>query len=84
MPRGIAGGFVCRGTRNPELLGRYIMADRGTGQVWAIDYDGSVGLGERLVLGEPGFIAIGLDADNEPLFANIQDGRIYRFVWTAP
>ena len=84
MPRGIAGSFVYRGTRNPELLGRYIMADRGTGQVWAIDYDGSVGLGERLVLGEPGFIAIGLDADNEPLFANIQDGKIYRFVWTAP
>jgi hypothetical protein len=36
-----------------------------------------------LVRGEPGFIAIGLDAGNEPLFANIRDGKIYRFVWTA-
>ena len=45
---------------------------------------GMVALGERLVRGEPGFIAIGLGADNEPLFANIEDGRIYRFVWTAP
>jgi hypothetical protein len=59
------------------------MADGGTGQVWAIDYDGSAAVGERLVRGEPGFIAIGLDAGNEPLFANIRDGKIYRFVWTA-
>jgi glucose/arabinose dehydrogenase len=30
VPRGIAGGFVYSGTRNPELLRRYIMADGGT------------------------------------------------------
>jgi glucose/arabinose dehydrogenase len=84
LPRGVAGGFVYQGSRNPELRGRYLMADRRTGQVWAIDYDGAAALGERLVLGTPGFIAIGLDDGREPLFANTEDGRIYRFVWTSP
>ena len=35
----IIGGYVYRGTRVPSLQGRYLYADNGSGNVWALDWD---------------------------------------------
>lgn len=83
QPRSLIGGAVYRGSRNPELIGRYLMADGPTGQVWAVDLVGGSGVGERLVQGLEGFTAAGVDESGEVLFANRTDGRIYRFRWTS-
>ena len=83
LPGVLVGGDVYRGARNPELAGRYLMADGRCGSVWAVDFDGAAVLAERIVAGPPGWIAIGIDGTGEPLFINAEEGRIYRFVWTA-
>ena len=35
----IAGGFVYRGTRIPELHGKYILGDTSTGRMWCADFN---------------------------------------------
>ena len=82
LPQAVVGGAVYRGSRNPELRGRYIMVDGPSGQIWAVDFDGSPALGEHLLLGPPGFRTVGIDADGEPHLAH-GDGRIYRFRYSA-
>lgn len=37
--KSITGGYVYRGTKHPELQGKYIFADYVTGFVWALKYD---------------------------------------------
>lgn len=36
----VIGGYVYRGIRLPELSGKYIYADFGSGRIWALEYDG--------------------------------------------
>jgi uncharacterized repeat protein (TIGR03806 family) len=33
----ITGGFVYRGSANPQLVGRYVFGDFGSGRLWSID-----------------------------------------------
>ncbi|MEP7313359.1 MAG: PQQ-dependent sugar dehydrogenase [Pseudomonadota bacterium] len=35
----ITGGFVYRGTANPQLVGRYVVGDFGSGRIWSIAAD---------------------------------------------
>lgn len=37
--KSITGGLVYRGSKVPELAGKYLYADYVTGKVWALDYD---------------------------------------------
>ena len=41
--KSITGGSVYRGTRVPELVGKYVYADYVTGLLWALDYDEAAG-----------------------------------------
>jgi len=41
--KSITGGAVYRGTRVPELVGKYIYADYVSGLLWALDYDEAAG-----------------------------------------
>ena len=41
--KSITGGTVYRGTRVPELVGKYIYADYVSGLLWALDYDEAAG-----------------------------------------
>lgn len=41
--KSITGGTVYRGTRVPELAGKYIYADYVSGLLWALEYDEAVG-----------------------------------------
>ncbi|MBX3734346.1 MAG: PQQ-dependent sugar dehydrogenase [Verrucomicrobiae bacterium] len=45
----VIGGVVYRGTRNPELFGRYIFADYTTRHVWALDPGQPAGSVRRLL-----------------------------------
>ena len=41
--KSITGGSVYRGTRVPELVGKYIYADYVSGLLWALEYDEAAG-----------------------------------------
>ena len=41
--KSITGGAVYRGTRVPELVGKYVYADYVSGLLWALDYDEAAG-----------------------------------------
>ena len=71
----ITGGYVYRGTINPELFEKYVYGDFVTGQIWALD----------IITGENALVynsnlnisAFGLDADNELYILNYS-GSIYK------
>jgi glucose/arabinose dehydrogenase/mono/diheme cytochrome c family protein len=75
----ITGGVVYRGDRLSQLYGDYIFGDFGTGNIWALGYDGNeVTHWTRLTSGS-GIVAFGHDpATADVLFAEIGTGRIRR------
>lgn len=82
--RSVIGGYVYRGRKNPELVGKYIYADFMTGQGWALTYDGIQNPSNaQLFAGQPGIATFGVDEQGELYMSNIHDGKIYRFVPTS-
>jgi glucose/arabinose dehydrogenase len=77
--RSITGGYVYRGARLPELVGKYIYADYVTGIIWSLEYDG-VNPPVNSELNDTAlFIAsFGTDKNNE-LYICAFDGKIYQF-----
>ena len=68
----IIGGFVYRGASNPQLQGKYIYADNGSGRVWALSVeDGNAVSNEELlalpVSSKTGIASVQADAQGEPL-----------------
>jgi uncharacterized repeat protein (TIGR01451 family) len=66
--RSVTGGFVYRGTRYPNLVGRYFYADYVTGKIW--------GLAQT----ESGFTPPALELDtglNVSAFGEDEDGELY-------
>lgn len=63
----IIGGYVYRGTALPSLRGRYLYGDFVTGQIWALDWNGSsVTANEEIAR-----------ASNPTSFGEDQDGELY-------
>ena len=79
----ITGGYVYRGSRNPELVGAYIYGDYVSGRIWALRYDGS-NPPQNTLLANSGLniASFGMDAANE-LYLCSFDGKIYRFKTTT-
>lgn len=82
--KSITGGRVYRGTKVPELAGKYIFADYVSGGIWALTYDqqaGKVTRSERVVAGGIPVLAFGEDADGEVYYMidSAKDANIYRF-----
>ncbi|MFN9718029.1 MAG: PQQ-dependent sugar dehydrogenase [Planctomycetota bacterium] len=79
--KSITGGTVYRGTRVPELVGKYIYADYVTGLLWALEYDEKAGKvianysleGEKLPV-----MSFGCDEPGDIYFTT-PFGRLYRF-----
>ena len=82
----ITGGYVYRGSRRPELAGRYIYADYCTGRIWKLKLQNGA-LVEDSLLVSPGFAisSFGVDQNNELYVCQYSSsGKIYRFNNNAP
>ena len=74
----ITGGFVYRGNTVPELVGRYVYTDFGSGRIWALT--NGIGGAENEQLFDTSFNipSFGEDADGE-LYFTAFNGNVYRF-----
>ncbi len=74
----VTGGFVYRGAELPELVGRYIYADYGSGRVWAISANNlSNPMNTELMKVDFNISSFGVDKANE-LYICAFDGKIHR------
>jgi len=79
--KSITGGSVYRGTRVPELVGKYIYADYVSGLLWALEYDEAAGkvvanyslTGDKLPV-----LSFGEDEKGDVYFAT-PFGSLFRF-----
>ncbi|MGZ6094746.1 MAG: PQQ-dependent sugar dehydrogenase, partial [Polyangiales bacterium] len=69
----ILGGFVYRGSKFPELSGKYLFADWITGRVWALDLSTTPPTRSTLVDTNPNYQFIGISEG--------PDGEIYFSSW---
>jgi glucose/arabinose dehydrogenase len=73
----ITGGFVYRGPSLPELKGKYIYADYGSGKIWALDASNvSNPVNTLLMESDLSVASFGVDPKNE-LYICAFDGKIY-------
>jgi len=74
----ITGGFVYRGEKFPELIGRYVFGDWGTRRVWSIATTGA-GPGPLVDLVAPTIrvVAFAEDANGELFILDYDDGSIH-------
>jgi uncharacterized repeat protein (TIGR03806 family) len=78
----VTGGVVYRGNRLSQLYGDYVFADYGSGNIWALHYDGSEATNWRRLTTGAGIVAFGIDPSNgDILFAEIGAGRIRRLIY---
>jgi len=82
--KSITGGYVYRGTRVPELQGRYLYADYVSAKLWALDYNkesGKVTRNDAIRGGVLPVLAFGEDANGEVYYfvSSVRGESIYRF-----
>jgi glucose/arabinose dehydrogenase len=76
----VTGGYVYRGNRRPELVGRYIYADYCTGKIWQFIYQNGHLVSDSLLIDAPFSISsFGVDQSNELYICNFTNGNIQRF-----
>lgn len=76
----VTGGHVYHGSRNPDLVGRYIFADFATARIWALTYDGTAPADVDFLLQASFNIpAFGVSEAGEFYILGF-DGQIHRFV----
>lgn len=75
----ITGGFVYRGRNASELSGKYIYADYVSGNIWALELQGSNVKNSLLFKEAHSVSTFGIDENKELYFANYSSGRIYKF-----
>ncbi len=82
----ITGGHVYRGSRVPEIYGKYIYTDFATSRLWALQYDGiNETQNEELIISSPRPNIAGFGVDqNYELYACAFDGKIYKFQSDPP
>ena len=80
----VTGGYIYRGTRRPDLVGRYIYADYCSGKIWKFLYQNGNISEEQLLLTAPWSISsFGVDQHTELYIVRMDytgsDSRIYKF-----
>lgn len=87
----VIGGYVYRGTQFPELEGRYIFGDNGSGRIWAMTYDGSNAPSVTQIANMPpavnltGLGSFGLDQQNEIYMCQVgTNGHIWKLALPDP
>ena len=63
--KSITGGVVYRGTKLPELVGKYVYADYVSGKIWALKYDEATGevVSNEEIPSDPGNTVINISDD---------------------
>lgn len=75
----VTGGYVYRGQRLGDLVGTYVYADFGSGNIWGIRYDGSTITDSTLLIDSPlNISSFGEDEAGE-LYIVDHSGPIFRF-----
>ena len=81
----ITGGQVYRGAAIPELVGRYVFADYGSGRIWALQSDGQGGYSnDQLIDTNYGPTSFGADQGGELYFTDINNSRLRKLVPAGP
>lgn len=76
----ITAGYVYRGTKIPELVGKLVFGDFGTGRIWSVDAGGVV---ERLAQTELKISTFAQGADGEIYVADYVTGKVKQLVPAA-
>lgn len=82
----ITGGRVYRGSRLPELYGKYIFSDHGSGFMWSLAHDGSGtnATSWTYLATDGGLVYFGRDPrDGDILICDLFDGQIKRLVYAS-
>lgn len=91
----VIGGYVYRGALHPELTGKYIFGDHGSGRIWSLDDSSGTAVVTSLLTmashgpgPKNGMGSFGLDASGEIYVlslagTNLDGGRIYRLEKTT-
>ena len=66
----ITGGYIYRGTRNPDLQGHYVYGDWCTGNLWAAEESGGSWTSELLTISLPAVTTFGEGVDGEIYLTN--------------
>ena len=77
--RSISGGYVYRGRRLPELVGKYVYGDYVTGRMWGLDVATPEAVPQELADTTMPIVCFGLGADQE-LYVVEYGGTIHRIV----
>ena len=81
----ITGGQVYRGSAIPELVGRYLFADYGSGRIWALQSDGQGGYSnDQLIDTNFGPTSFGADQSGELYFTDINNSRLRKLIPAGP
>jgi hypothetical protein len=81
----VIGGFVYRGSRAPDLIGKYIYADYGSRKVWALTHNGiDATVNEEIAaVANTNPMSFGV-SENQELFLVTFGGKIFQFAETQP
>ena len=80
----VIGGVVYRGSRISQLYGAYVFSDNGSGNVWALRYDGTNTVPFQRITGASSPSAIGTDPSNgDVLIAQLGNNTIGRLVYNT-
>jgi glucose/arabinose dehydrogenase len=74
----ITGGFVYRGAKFPQLLGRYIYGDFASGRIWGLDISNVENPKNTELARASSIASFGVDQSQE-LYICSFDGKIYKF-----
>jgi len=80
----ITGGIVYRGSALSQLYGQYLVADYGSGNIWALRYEGTAPATSTLLTTDGGIVGFGVNpANGDVLLADIGEGAIKRLVYNS-
>ncbi len=75
----VTGGYVYRGTKNPDLTGHYIYGDFESGRIWSLNFENEEWVNRELLkIGLQEISTFGEDANGELYLAAYTQGRIYQ------
>ena len=74
----VTGGIVTRSMQAPERVGDYIFADYGSGNIWALTYNGTTATNFMFLVKQTGIVAFGEDprGGHYPMLVDINTSRI--------